>query len=100
MIAILAAGATYRGLGEALDLSPDAARMRARRAGLRSLNRRRPPNPETARRVQVARTMLADGCEPEDVAERLGMKVPAIRAMLRRHGSCSVQLAKDERESE
>ena len=82
--AILASGATYRGLGEALGIDPGAARMRARRAGLRTLHRTRPQNPETPRRLQVARRMLGEGCEIEDVAERLGMTVPAVRMMLRR----------------
>jgi hypothetical protein len=71
MAAILAAGATYRALGEALALSRDAARMRARRAGLRSPHRGRPPNPETARRGQVARRMLDEGCDLQAVRERL-----------------------------
>ncbi|TPG49554.1 hypothetical protein EAH89_21330 [Roseomonas nepalensis] len=84
MDATLAAGATYRRLGEALGINPGAARMRARRAGLRSSHRRRPRDPETAHRIQVARRMLAEGCELEDVAARLGMKAPAVRAMLRR----------------
>ncbi|WP_424139096.1 hypothetical protein [Roseomonas chloroacetimidivorans] len=48
---ILASGATYRALRDALRVAPDAARMRARRAGLRSRYRTRPPDPETARRV-------------------------------------------------
>ena len=87
MAAILASGATYRGLGEALGIDPGAARMRARRAGLRTLHRRRPPNLETARRVQVARHMLAQNCEIEDVAERLGMSAAAVCMMLRRAGA-------------
>jgi hypothetical protein len=84
LAAILTQGGTYRTLGEALDLSRDAARMRARRAGLRSPHQGRPPNPGRARRIQVARQMLAEGCELEAVAERLGMKVAAVRMMLRR----------------
>ena len=84
MAAILAGGGTYRGLGEALGIDPGAARMRAKRAGLHSLHRRRPPNPETARRIQVARRMLAEGCRIEDAAERLGMSPAAVRMMLRR----------------
>ncbi|MBP0446702.1 hypothetical protein J8J14_18150 [Roseomonas sp. SSH11] len=84
MAAILARGATYRTLGDVLGLDRDAARMRARRAGLRSLHRKRPPNPETPRRVKVARAMLTQGCELQDVAERLGMSAAAVRAMLRR----------------
>ena len=82
--AVLGSGATYRDLGDALGIDPGAARMRARRAGLRTLHRRRPPNPETVRRIQVARRMLAEGCEIGDVAERLGMSTAAVRMMLRR----------------
>ena len=84
MADLLAAGATYRGLGEALDVTPGAARMRARRAGLRSLNQHRPPHPDTARRVRIARAMLAQGCEWPAIAERFGMSVAAVRMMLRR----------------
>lgn len=88
MAAVLAGGATYRGLGEALGVSPDAARMRARRAGLRSVHRQRPPWPETARRVRVARVMLAQGCDLEAVRVRLAMpSVAAVRMMLRRAGA-------------
>jgi len=82
--ATLAAGATYRALGDVLDLSPDAARMRARRAGLRSRHRHRPPNPETPRRLHVARQMRVQGHDAHAIAERLGMSVAAVRAMLRR----------------
>ncbi|MBP0445023.1 hypothetical protein J8J14_09545 [Roseomonas sp. SSH11] len=84
MAAILARGATYRTLGNVLGLDRDAARMRARRAGLRSQHRKRPPDPETPRRVKVARAMLAEGCEIQHVAERLGMSAAAVRMMMRR----------------
>lgn len=84
LAATLAQGATYRAAGNVLDLTPDAARMRARRAGLRALHRHRQPDPMTARRVRVARRMLGEGCEIDAIADRLGMKVPAVRAMLRR----------------
>jgi ribosomal protein S12 methylthiotransferase accessory factor YcaO len=56
--------------------------MRARRAGLRFLHRHRPPDPETPRRIQVARQMAAEGREIEAVAERLDIKVPVVCAML------------------
>jgi DNA-directed RNA polymerase specialized sigma24 family protein len=82
----LALGLSYTALGDALGISRDAARMRARRAGLRSLNRCRQKNPETLRRIQVARTMLAEGCEHDDVAQRLGMSKDAVRMMLHRAG--------------
>ena len=84
MASVLAGGATYRGLGEVLDASPDTARMRARRAGLRSLHRKRPPHAETHRRVQVARQMRAEVHEWAAIAERLGMRPAAVRMMLRR----------------
>ena len=84
MAATLAAGATYRSPGEALGINPGAARMRARRAGLLCSHRWRPQDAKTAHRIQVARRMLAEGCDLEDVAARLGMQAPAVRAMLRR----------------
>lgn len=80
----LARGFTYGQLGALLGIDRDAARMRAIRAGLRSQHERRPPNPETARRIKVAREMKADGCEPADIAERLGMSKAAVRMMLHR----------------
>ena len=63
--AILASGATYRGLGEALGIDPGAARMRARRAGLRTLHR-------TARRTQrrPAASRLPGGCWLRDARSR------------------------------
>jgi hypothetical protein len=54
-----------------LDLSRGAARMRARPAGLLSPHRGWPPNSETARRGQVARRMLDEGCDLQAVRERL-----------------------------
>ena len=82
----LAQGATYAQIGALLGISLDAARMRAKRAGLRPLHRRRQPSADTRRRIAIARAMLAQGCDLADVAERLGMKVPAVRMMLKRAG--------------
>jgi hypothetical protein len=56
--------------------------MRARQAGLRSLHCHRPPDPETPRRIQVARQIVAERCKIEAVAERLNTKVPVVCAML------------------
>lgn len=84
MARALAAGGSYGDIAAALDLEYDAARMRARRAGLRSLNHGRKPNPETAGRIATARRMLAEGCEHGAVAERLGMSPAAVRMMLLR----------------
>jgi DNA-directed RNA polymerase specialized sigma24 family protein len=83
----LAAGCSYAQIGAVLGISRDAARMRAKRAGLKPLHGVRRPNPETARRVAVARDMLARGCDTASVSERLGMTAATVRVMLRRAGA-------------
>jgi DNA-directed RNA polymerase specialized sigma24 family protein len=83
----LARGCTYGQLGALLGIDRDAARMRAVRAGLRSSHERRPPNPETAGRIKTARKMKAEGCDLEEIAERLRMpSKDAVRMMLKRAG--------------
>jgi DNA-directed RNA polymerase specialized sigma24 family protein len=85
--AALAAGCSYAQAAAVLGISRDAARMRAKRAGLRPLHRIRQPNPGTARRVAVARDMVAQGCDTAAISERLGMTAAAVRVMLRRAGA-------------
>lgn len=80
----LAGGATYRDIAQDEGLAYGTARMRCRRAGLRSKHKGRQPDAATAKRIAIARAMFAQGCDNDDVAHRLGMKKPAVRMMLMR----------------
>jgi DNA-directed RNA polymerase specialized sigma24 family protein len=83
----LASGCSYRQAAAVLGISRDAARMRAKRAGLKPLHRARQPNPETARRIATAHAMRVQGHSPDEIGERLGMTAAAVRVMLRRAGA-------------
>jgi DNA-binding NarL/FixJ family response regulator len=82
--AVLAGGASYGDIARAEGIDYAAARMRCRRAGLRTIKPHAMPRAETRRRVAVGMRMRAQGCDTAAIAERLGMTPAAVRMMLLR----------------
>lgn len=83
---MIAAGATWSQIGAAFGITPDAARMRGQRRGLRTNRVGRAVAVWTPEFVASARAGMEGGATVAEMARAAGMQAAAFRVGLRRHG--------------